>query len=129
MKISILGVFEPGFANYFFGLVVFIFFLVVLIEATVMLIMKYNTFKKSLVQALITNLVAVILALILTRFYPGRFSSYGQTSNLPLVLITFAGELATLYFLNQNKTFITTIAVCTVMNLVSYLVLFALSIG
>lgn len=129
MKFNILGVFDQGFAGYLFELSILVFFLIVVIEAAVMLIMKYHPFKKAFTQSLITNLIAVGLALILTRFFPERFSSYGFQGQIPMIIITFLGELATLYFLNSSKPFIKTIATCTVMNLVSYLLIFILKIG
>jgi len=130
MNIHILGVFDEGFAGYSFGLAILVFFLIVLIEATVMLIMKYNPFKKALMQSLIINLVAVGIALILTRFFPEKYSSYSLSGNrVPMIIITFLGELAALYFLNPAKQFVKTIAACTVMNLVSYLLMFILKIG
>jgi len=129
MKNYILGVFDQGFASYYFGMVILVFSLIVFIEAAVMLIMKYNPFKKALQQSLITNLAAVGLALLLTRFFPGSFTSIDLTGQVPMLLITFAGELAALYFLNSSKPFVKTIAACTIMNLVSYLIMFLLKIG
>lgn len=129
MNIHILGVFNEGFASYFFGQVIFIFLIVVLIQAVVMTLMKYNSFKESLTQALIMNIVAVVLGFFLIRLFPEKFSSYGLSNQLPLFAITFAAELATLYFLNPKKPFANTIAVCVLMNLVSYLSMLIFKIG
>lgn len=92
----------------------------ILVEAVVMLLMKYNAFAKSLLHALVANLVSVVAGFLLFELVPALFAPYHLLKLLVMLLITIAIELPVLYFLNRQKVFQQTLRAAVVMNVVSY---------
>ncbi len=96
----------------------------ILAEAVVMLLMKYNSFGKSLLHSLILNLASVAVGYILVETVPALFGNYDIPHLLLLMLITIAVELPLLYLLNRKKPVRDTILAASLVNLVTYILFY-----
>lgn len=96
----------------------------ILVEAVVMLLMKYNTFGKSGLHSFIVNIVSLALGFLLFEMVPELFVADKIPNLVAMLLITIIAELPFLYLLNKQCPFKQTIRVCISMNIVTYLLFY-----
>jgi hypothetical protein len=101
-----------------------VLFLTILIEAAIMLLMKYNRFRKAVTDSLVVNTTSIAAGFILFRVAPDLFGPYSISNLLILFAVTTVIELAVLYLLNRKLIVIKTVQAAVVMNLVSYILFF-----
>jgi hypothetical protein len=125
MRAFVLGLFGENMAAFAYTLFLLIFLVVVLAEAIIIFLMKYNLFKKAFTDSLLANLFSVTAAvLILLVFFAEKFPTYGLKNLLLLFIIALAGESVVLWFLNPSKPILKSITVSAVMNLVTFLIVY-----
>lgn len=112
---------SPAGLDYSFYLIVAA---TILIEAVVMLLMKYNIFGKSLLHSFIVNTASLVLGFLLFEVVPELFVASKIHNLLAMLLITIIAELPLLYLLNRQQPFKQTAWVCIVMNIVTYLLFY-----
>ena len=120
MQLYILDVVDAGVSRSVDLTLVAVISVTILVEAIVMLLMKYNNFGKSLLHSLILNLTSVAVGYLLVETVPALFGNYDIPHLLLLMLVTIAVELPLLYLLNRNKPAKKTILVTSLVNLVTY---------
>lgn len=96
----------------------------ILAEAGVMRLMKYNDFSRSLLHSFVANLASLAAGFLLIKVLPDLFSATTIVNLLALMLITIAVELPVLYLFNKTKPFRSTLTVCVVMNIASYILFY-----
>jgi hypothetical protein len=101
--------------------------LAVLIEALVMLLMKYHTLRKAIVQSLVVNLVSMIGGFFLLQLEWDWFNLDSIEGFIGMFLITLIIEGLILYLFNKTTWISRTILVILVMNIITYFVLFFFS--
>lgn len=92
----------------------------ILVEALVMLLMKYNDFGRSLLHALIVNVVSVAAGFLLYELWPALFAPYKLLHLLGLLFVTILIEMPVLHLLNKSKSFKGTDIAAVLMNVISY---------
>jgi hypothetical protein len=119
-----------GLAYFILGIFIGFMILCILIEAVVMLVMKYNErFKKTLLDSLLVNLASVAVGFVLTESNFGLFSRYNLGNMVILYAITVVVEAGILYLLNKNKPFSNTVLTSVIMNIPSYVALYFIGNG
>lgn len=102
----------------------YIFYLVlaatILVEAGIMLGVKYNPFGKSLLHSFVVNAASVASGFLLFELVPDLFDPYKIPKLLGMFLVTVGIELPVLYLLNKQQSLRQTIRVCLLMNAVTY---------
>jgi hypothetical protein len=125
MNLYFLDAGGAGLFYYFILLGVLFIILATLLEAVVMIVMKYNLpFKKAFGDSLFANLFSLIVGFLLIFLGADLLDNNSWVNLLILYVITVVLEVFVLYQRNRKKPFVQTLTVCVVMNLVSYLVLF-----
>lgn len=125
MKIILLDGVGAGFLIYLFGAGLLFIFVAVMLEALVMQWMQYQTpFKKSFLQSLAVNLLSLAGGYVLIETDSDLFQLNNKAGFGLMFVSTLLLETALLYNLNRKKTLKQTIAVCLVMNLVTYFIAF-----
>lgn len=94
------------------------------VEALVMWLMKYNPFGKSLLHSLICNIASLVLGFLLFELVPGLFAADKIPNLLLMLLLTIGAELPVLHLLNRQQNFTKTLAVCGIMNIVTYVLFY-----
>lgn len=92
----------------------------ILVEAIVLLLLRYNNFQRSLLHSFAVNAGSLAAGYLLLEILPGLFGVYNIPRLLLLMLITIAVELPLLYLLNRKKPQRRTIVAVSLMNLVTY---------
>lgn len=111
----------------FFGLLFIVF--ATLIEAVVMILMAYNlAFKKAIGDSLLANGASLAVGLVLMAMDVNIFDFAVWVNFLILYAITVLLELIVLYVRNRQKPFTMTLMVCMLMNIVSYAMLYLITI-
>lgn len=124
MKYFFLDVVDAGIpANSIWPFLI-VLALTVLVEAGSMVFMKYNHFKKTLLDSFVVNLASLAVGFGISYVFPDWFNFRHIENFLLLMLITIAVELGILYLLNKKLNFKFTAIVCTVMNIVSYILFY-----
>ena len=108
-----------------FGIVIAV---TVIVEMLVMLLMKYNHWKKSLLDAFIVNVASLAVGMVLIEFISRVFNNLTVVNIIYLFLITLVVEGGLLFLLNRTKPFSRTALVTFIMNAVTY-ALFILVFG
>ena len=125
MNLYLLDAGGAGLAYLFIGVFIVFMILCVLIEAGIMLAMKYNrVFKKTFRDSLLVNLASVAFGFILIRYVSSFFGSYEPVNMLVLYAISVAVEFGVLYLLNKTHPPGKTFLVSAVMNIPSYILLY-----
>jgi hypothetical protein len=96
----------------------------IVIEALLMLLLKFNHFSKSALDSSIVNISSLAIGFILIKYFPSLFGSYSFINILILLVITIAIETPVLYLFNKKKLFTRILIVSSVMNIVSYALFF-----
>jgi len=97
----------------------------IVIEAVIMLLMKYNKIGKALLDSLVINLVSLGAGYTVLYFYTSLDLTSDELLNLFLLfLLTVLTEGITLFLLNRSKPVNKTVLVAVVINLVTYLGLY-----
>lgn len=99
-----------------------------IVEFIVMLLMKYNDWKKSLLDAFIVNIASLAAGMVLIEFISRVFNNLTIVNIIYLFLITLVVEGGLLFLLNRKKPFSRTALVTLIMNAVTY-ALFILVFG
>jgi hypothetical protein len=116
----------PDIRLFLFVIFGIILLLAVTIELLMMILMRYDRFKKCLVNAVLVNLCTLVIGYIL-------ISAFQKTGfdNRTIIAMYGAGafivESLILYSLNSEKPLVRTIRVSLAMNLVSSLVFIGIS--
>jgi hypothetical protein len=126
MNLYFLDAGGAGLIYLVLGMIVLFMFLAILFEAIVMIVMKYNTrFGKTILDSLIVNIASLAVGFILMEYGNEFFSGYTVGSYFALYAVTVLVEAGVLYLLNKQKPIGKTFLVSVVMNIGSYLILFA----
>lgn len=92
----------------------------ILVEAGIMLGVKYNPFGKSLLHSFVANVASVATGFLLFELVPDLFDPYNIPKLLGMLLITVCIELPVLYLFNKQQSLRQTLRVCILMNAVTY---------
>lgn len=125
MQFFLLDGVGAAFLLVLFGLGLLFIIIAILVEAAVMLWMKYIlTYKTAFIHSLTVNVVSLAAGFILS----GANSDLFQLNNMAgfgvMFAVTLLVEFLLLYFMNKTKPASQTALVCLVMNAVTYLVAF-----
>jgi hypothetical protein len=110
----------------------FFFFIVlaILLEAGIMLLMKYTSgIKKALTDSLLVNLASLAIGFVLLEAFDNFFGYYTIFSVVVLYAITVLIEFFLLRLLNRQHSNRQTWLVVMVMNLVTYTLLYMIGNG
>lgn len=120
MKIYMLDVVDAG--AYDKGLWVFIAVIVltILVEMFMMHLLKFNAWKKCLLDAAVVNILSMVAGMLLVQLVPELFNNISFVNLLKLFGVTLLIETPVLFLLNREKTFRNTAMTSLTMNLVSY---------
>lgn len=121
---------DAGGAGLYFILVgLFIFFIVlaILMEAGIMMLMKYNSsLKKTFIDSLIINIASLAVGFALLQFFE-QLGYYTLVTLVILYVITVIVETGILKLLNKQHTLRKTVQVSIVMNLITYIILYLIT--
>ena len=118
-----------GAGLYFIVIGLFILFMVlaILIEAGIMMLMKYNSlFKKTFKDSLIVNIASLAAGFALFDFFE-ELGDYTLVTLAILYGVTVIVETVILKLLNKQHTLWKTIQVSLVINLVTYIILYLIT--
>ena len=121
MKLYLL---DAGGAGLVLGIMIVFMIAVIVIEALIMMLMKYNKAGKAFLDSFLINLVSLVAGYLIV-WVNGDLVLYTSSVILNLLIlcvITVAVEFAVLYLLNQKHKVSKTFPVSVVMNIASYLV-------
>ena len=120
-----------GAGLYFLVIGLFILFMVlaILLEAAIMIWMKYNTtLKKTFLDSLIINIASLAAGFLLLNFFD-TLGNYTLSALAILYAVTVIIETIILQLLNRKHKFSRTLLVSLLMNLVTYIILYAIAGG
>ena len=120
-----------GAGLYFLVIGLFILFMVlaILLEAAIMIWMKYNTsLKKTFLDSLIINIASLAAGFLLLNFFD-TLGNYTLSALAILYAVTVIIETTILQLLNRKHTLSKTLLVSLLMNLVTYIILYAIAGG
>ena len=120
-----------GAGLYFLVIGLFILFMVlaILLEAAIMIWMKYNTtLKKTFLDSLIINIASLAAGFLLLNFFDA-LGNYTLSALAILYAVTVIIETTILQLLNRKHKFSRTLLVSLLMNLVTYIILYAIAGG
>ena len=120
-----------GAGLYFLVIGLFILFMVlaILLEAAIMIWMKYNTsFKKTFLDSLIINIASLAAGFVLLNYFD-TLGYYTLPALAILYGVTVIIETTILQLLNKKHKFSKTLVVSLLMNLVTYIILYAIGGG
>ena len=127
MKIFFLDVVDAGVSGGAISPEVIIVLLVtILIESVVLILMKYNRFKMTLLNSFIVNVASIAAGFILIELGTDLFYYYSITNILILFAISAVIEFFILYLLNKKLPVMKTLQAAVVMNLVSYFLFYSI---
>lgn len=118
-----------GAGLYFIVIGLFIFFIVlaILMEAGIMMLMKYNSsFKKTFIDSLIINMASLAVGFALLQFFK-ELGYYTLVTLAILYGITVIIETGILKLLNKQHILWKTVQVSIVMNLITYIILYLIT--
>lgn len=118
-----------GAGLYFLVIGLFILFIVlaILLEAAIMIWMKYNTsLKKTFLDSLIINIASLAAGFVLLNFFD-TLGYYTLPALAILYGVTVIIETTILQLLNRKHKLSKTLVVSLLMNLVTYIILFAIT--
>jgi hypothetical protein len=121
MQMFLLDVVDAGSYDNGLWRLIAVVLCTIFVEMAVMRLMKYNNWKKSLLDAAIVNVASVSAGMLIVQLAPDLFNDLSIINLLKLFLITLVIETAILQLLNRNKVFKKTALVSLVMNLTSYI--------
>ena len=120
---------DAGGAGLVLGFMIIFMIAAVVVEALLMLALKYNHVGKCFLDSLVINLVSLGIGFIMLRIGDTLdFTDNDYLNYLLLFLITVITECITLYLMNRSKPFSRTLLVAFVINLVSYGLLYLFTI-
>jgi hypothetical protein len=123
--INMLGVGGNGLVTIVYILLVAFFLVAILLEAMVIMLMKYNKRPgKVFLDSLLVNLGSISIAILLFYLFDSFFSNFSLFSVTILFLIITAVEAGLLRLLNRNHSWRASLRVSAVMNLVTSLLLY-----
>ena len=120
-----------GAGLYFLVIGLFIFFIVlaILLEAAIMIWMKYNTsLKKTFLDSLVINIASLAAGFALLNFFD-TLGYYTLPALAILYAVTVIIETTILQLLNRKHKLSRTLLVSLLMNLVTYIILYAIAGG
>ena len=120
-----------GAGLYFLVIGLFILFMVlaILLEAAIMIWMKYNTsLKKTFLDSLIINIASLAAGFLLLNFFD-TLGNYTLSALAILYAVTVIIETTILQLLNRKHKLSKTLLVSLLMNLVTYIILYAIAGG
>ena len=117
MKLYLL---DAGGAGLVISFLIIFMIVAVVIEALMMMALKYNKAGKSFLDSLAINLVSLGLGFVMLTTDSLEIIENEILNYILLFLITVLVELLTLYLLNRSKPFSKTLLVSVVINIVSY---------
>ena len=127
MKIFFLDVVDAGVSGGAISPEVIIVLLVtILIESVVLILMKYNRFKMTLLNSFIVNVASIAAGFILIELGTDLFYYYSITNILILFAISAVIEFFILYLLNKKLPVMKTLQAAVVMNMVSYFLFYSI---
>ncbi len=122
---------DAGGAGLFFGMTIVFMIIAIVVEAVIMLVMKYNSPGKCFFDSFIANLGSLVVGYIL--LFTGidmALSSDSTVLNLVLLFgLTVVLEFGILFLLNRKQKTGRTFLVSVIMNIASYIILYLLIIG
>ncbi len=121
MGMILLDVVDAGAYDKGIGVFVAVVLCTILIEMGVMKLMKYNDWKKCLLDAAIVNVASMAAGMLLVQLLPDLFNDISIINLVKLFLITLIIETTILHLLNRSKAFKSTAIASLVMNLTSYI--------
>lgn len=124
MEFFFLDVVDAGVSRTVDLTLVVVLALTILAEAIVMLLMKYNSFGKSLLHSLVLNIASAAIGYLLVETLPALFGNYDIPHLLLLMLITIVVECPLLYLLNRKKPVRETILAASLINIVTYILFY-----
>lgn len=115
-------------AGFVFGLMVVLMLITVVLEAVIMLLMKYNKAGKAFLDAFLINLVSLTAGFFIKFVNTGSiFVTQSALANLFILFaITVIVEFGMLYLLNRKTALQKTLITSVVINVVTYLLYFIL---
>jgi biotin transporter BioY len=120
---------DAGGAGLVFGFMIIFMIAAIIVEALIMLALKYNPVGKAFLDSLVINLVSLGVGFMILSVSDSLDITDNEILNYILVfLITVLTEMLALYLLNRSKPFSKTMQVSFVINLVSYGILFLFTI-
>ena len=96
----------------------------IMVEALVMLLLKYNPFKKALFDSFLINIASIAIGYMLLKNAPRLFNSYNIPGLIKLLVITIAAEFGVLYLLNRKYPAMQTFKTSVAINAVTYVLFF-----
>lgn len=116
-------------AGLLLGLAIIFLFLTVLTEGITMTLSRYTPAAKSFLNVIIINLASLIGGYLLVLVWPDLFEITPRKfyNYILLYAITVAMEYPVLWAMNKTKPLGRTLGIVLLINLVSYLVLYALT--
>ena len=123
MNFYLLDAAAPGLI---YGVMIFFMLITIVLEAVIMIIMKYNKAGKAFLDSFIINLVSMGAGFGILFTGTGLFEIVDSAalSIFILFLITAAVEFVVLYLLNRKTAIQRTIVTSLVINIVSYLLFY-----
>ncbi len=118
---------DGGGAGLFYvviGIGIFFIALAILVEALVMLLMKYHIFKRAMRDSTIVNIFSLILGFALLSAEWEIFSIDSWKGFLAIFFATVLIEGLVLYLMNKDKPIGKTVLVTVIMNVVTYFILY-----
>ena len=129
MNFYLLDVVDAPVVHSGYRIFIAIVALTILVEALVMLLMKYNLFKKALLDSFLVNIASLVIGFVLAELVNDIFNSYKLPDLLLLCAITIGVESGILYGLNRKHRVLKTLGTCVVMNLASYFLFYLFTLS
>ena len=124
MKFYFLDVVDAGISSSFDWALIIVVGITILIEAIIMLLLKYNLFKKALLDSFLINIASLAIGYVLLKIAPNLFNSYDIPGLIKLLVITIAAEFGVLYLLNRKYSAMRTFKTSIIINAVTYILFF-----
>ena len=118
-------------AGFVFGAMIVFMIITIVLEAVTMLLMKYNKAGKAFLDSFLINLVSLgagYIILFFNRGFPVPRTESSLANLLILFAVTVAVEFGILFLLNRKPALRKTLITAVVINVVSYLLYFLVSV-
>ncbi len=124
MEFYFLDVVDAGVSESVDWTLVIVVGCTILIEAIVMFLIKYNQFKKSLLDSFLINIASIAVGYVLLKVAHNFFNAYDIPGLFKLMVITIAAEFGVLYLLNRKHLLWQTFKATFIINIITYTLFF-----
>jgi hypothetical protein len=126
MEFFILDAGGAGLIYLAYGILVLFMILVIVVEALILVVLKYNSVSRSLRDSSIINIASLAVGFVLLEYTNDLVNLDTLQDFLILYIVTVIIEFGILWMLNKARPISRTLGICIFMNILTYAFLYTI---